>query len=153
MVEPQTPSLTIPRICKAMYGPSVTYTILPLPIGNSGQGKKRKSEDSPPGKSSKHHKTDSKGPKPGKGNKDQKRGKGKGKGKSEADNKASAAWDAIPELRGMWFKVRGNFVCPKYNLGECDEEVKPGAFCSRGQHACCYPRCFQQHSMVAAHNK
>ena len=28
-------------------------------------------------------------------------------------------------------------ICFNYNLGKCDEKVKPGQSCSRGVHVCC----------------
>ena len=129
-----------------MFAPSVTYAILPLPKstqvkrerdgkgdGNKGAAKKQKGD--------------------GKGKNAKQKGKGDGKNKRADDSKPHEAWNTIPELKGMWSKVRGNVVCPKFALGECPEDVKPGAFCSRGQHICPFPKCFQKHVMKEHHKQ
>ena len=129
--------------------PPVTYAMLPLPMSAKSSDRKRKSPDSnrsqPKASDKKHARTaDGKSSKGGKS--------GKGQNRNDKESKGSIFFNNFPELRGMWYKVRGCVVCAKFNLGEC-QDVQPGETCSRGKHICCYPKCFELHSMKAFHNK
>ena len=110
-------------IKKLMFDARLSYVTNPLPMGD----KKRKFEQ-PQAKEPRIHKGK------GKGNK----GKGKGKGKSER---------RLPmDLKGMWYKVKGELVCKAFQMGNCSL-AQPGETCPSGVHKCCKPRCGGNHSL------
>ena len=134
------------------YSPTVAYMLLPLPTGSPNQRKRK--GDGGKGDGEKADKKKQKGEGKGKGSGKKKEGKGK-QGSAAADLKPGATFEQIPDLKGCWIKVRGEVVCPKYNLGSCpeDKDVKPGDSCSRGKHVCCFPRCFDKHRWSDFHKK
>ena len=132
------------------HAPAVAYMLLPLPTAVNSQ-KKRKGGDGNKGDDNRPLKKQ-KGA--GKGQDKFRKKEGKGS-RAVGDLKPGATFEQIPELKGCWIKVRGDVVCPKYNLGTCpeDKDVKPGDSCSRGKHCCCFPKCFALHKWCDHHKK
>ena len=132
------------------HAPAVAYMLLPLPTAVTSQ-KKRKGGDGNKGDDSRPLKKQ-KGA--GKGQDKSRKKEGKGS-RAVGDLKPGATFEQIPELKGCWIKVRGDVVCPKYDLGTCpeDKDVKPGDSCSRGKHCCCFPKCFALHKWCDHHKK
>ena len=135
-------------LIKNMFAPQITYAILPLPT-SKGNPKKRliSDDDDRTGKRSRKDKGQGKGNQvaSGKGSKSS----AKGISKAQAKTKAAETFATMPDLKGMWSSVRGNPLCARYQLGTCPEEafVAKGDRCSKGMHACCVPKCFENHSM------